>query len=229
MVEEKVRGTCFICGKPIYYGEAWTEVEGKLAHEKCYAPVAEEKVKKEREEYEKKRKEVERAIELGLVKCAICGELIKAWESWTFDEKGRPVHYTCYLESLQTRPFRRVLKKAVERIQAYQTLGPEEAAKIEIEKIERKKEEAALRKALKERLKVEPEMRTKVTIAGKKIYEILMPGVENLDLVSVVKREESIEVTAHTPDVIYFKIIPTKGHIISEKLENGVLTLEVTE
>lgn len=64
-------------------------------------------------------------------------------------------------------------------------------------------------------------------LSNKIVYEIELPGVENLKDVIINKLENSIEIKAFSKDKAYFKLIPLNLPILSYKLEEGKLILEL--
>ncbi len=72
----------------------------------------------------------------------------------------------------------------------------------------------------------EPETNLK-RLPEKIIYELKLPGVKNLEDVSIVRRENSIEIKAIGNKKSYSKVINIGLPIINYELEKGLLTLEL--
>ncbi|MFQ6136559.1 MAG: zinc ribbon domain-containing protein [Candidatus Hydrothermarchaeales archaeon] len=78
--------------------------------------------------------------------------------------------------------------------------------------------------------KVTEEPETKMRrIGGKLEVKVKVPGVKSEDDIDVRKLEESIEIRAYAGDKAYFTLfsVPPRARILSKKLENEELTLEV--
>lgn len=75
---------------------------------------------------------------------------------------------------------------------------------------------------------IEPEA-TFNKLPGKLTVEVKTPGVESIEDVDVLEMGTSIEVRAYHGDTLYFKIInvPKKSAILSKKVENGKILLEM--
>ena len=72
------------------------------------------------------------------------------------------------------------------------------------------------------------EAETKVRrLSNKVVYEISMPGVDNLDNITINKLENSIEIKAFAKDKAYFKLLPINLPILNYKLEDEKLLLEL--
>jgi len=72
------------------------------------------------------------------------------------------------------------------------------------------------------------EAETKVRrLSNKIIYEISLPGVDNLNNVVINKLENSTEIKAFAKDKAYFKLIPLNFPILNYKLKDGKLILEL--
>jgi len=63
-------------------------------------------------------------------------------------------------------------------------------------------------------------------LSNKLVYELEVPGVENIDDVIINKLENSVEIKAIAKDMIYSKLIPIKMPLQSYKVEKGILVLE---
>lgn len=74
--------------------------------------------------------------------------------------------------------------------------------------------------------KQEPSTQIK-RLSNKLIYEIDVPGVKSIKDISIIQLENSIEIKAIGKDKAYFKLIPLSYPIVSEKLSNGKLVLEL--
>jgi hypothetical protein len=71
------------------------------------------------------------------------------------------------------------------------------------------------------------EAETKVRrLSNKLIYELDLPGVQDIKDVIINKLESSIEIKAFAKDKAYFKLLPVKLTILDYKLEDGKLILE---
>lgn len=80
--------------------------------------------------------------------------------------------------------------------------------------------------------KVTEEPHTEIKrVNGKLLVRIKVPGVKSEEDVELQRMEESIEVRAYTEDKAYFTLfsVPRGYRILSKKLENGELILEVGE
>jgi hypothetical protein len=64
-------------------------------------------------------------------------------------------------------------------------------------------------------------------MSGKVIYELAIPGVENIEDVLINRLENSIEIKAISEDKVYSKILNVKLPIIGYKLNEGNLVLEL--
>ena len=75
---------------------------------------------------------------------------------------------------------------------------------------------------------IEPEA-TFNKLPGKLLVEVRTPGVESIEDVDVLEMGTSVEVRAYHGDTLYFKIInvPKKSAILSKKVENGKIFLEM--
>jgi hypothetical protein len=70
---------------------------------------------------------------------------------------------------------------------------------------------------------IEPQMQRKDNT-----FIILLPEVKGLENIEIRELDESIEIKATNGDKVYFKIIPIKDvQVVSKKLEDGKLTLEI--
>jgi RNA polymerase subunit RPABC4/transcription elongation factor Spt4 len=102
--------------------------------------------------------------------------------------------------------------------------------KVETKKIVEKKKEDTF---TKERIKkftnlIKEEPKTNIRrLANKVIYEIEMPEVKEIDDVSILKLENSIEIKAVGEKKAYKKIIPINLPIINYDLSEGRLILEL--
>lgn len=76
--------------------------------------------------------------------------------------------------------------------------------------------------------KSEPETNLR-RLENKIIYEINIPGVKDIEDVSIVKMEKSIEVRAVANDRAYVKIIPIDMEISAYEFSKGKLILELIE
>lgn len=65
---------------------------------------------------------------------------------------------------------------------------------------------------------------------GKLIVEVDAPGVKSLDDVDVLEMGTSVEVRAYSGETLYFKIIsvPKKSSVLSKKVEDGKVVLEMS-
>jgi hypothetical protein len=74
------------------------------------------------------------------------------------------------------------------------------------------------------------EAETKVRrMSNRIIYEISLPGVKKIDNIFINKLENSIEIKAFSKDKVYFKLIPVNLPILSHKLKEEKLFLELSE
>jgi len=64
-------------------------------------------------------------------------------------------------------------------------------------------------------------------LAGKLVYEIAMPGVEDIDDVLINQLESSIEIKALSKNKVYSKTLKVNLPIINYELEKGNFTLEL--
>jgi hypothetical protein len=70
---------------------------------------------------------------------------------------------------------------------------------------------------------IEPQMQRKDNT-----FIILLPEVKGLENIEIRELDESIEIKAVNGDKVYFKIIPIRNmQVVSKKLEDGKLTLEI--
>jgi HSP20 family molecular chaperone IbpA len=102
--------------------------------------------------------------------------------------------------------------------------------KVEAKKIiEKKKEDTFTKERIKKFASFEKEEpKTNVRrLANKVIYEIEMPGVKEIDDISILKLENSIEIKAVGEKKAYKKIIPINLPIINYDLSEGRLILEL--
>jgi HSP20 family molecular chaperone IbpA len=102
--------------------------------------------------------------------------------------------------------------------------------KIEVKKIvEKKKEDTFTKERIKKFAGLEKEEpKTNVRrLANKVIYELEMPGVKEIDDVSILKLENSIEIKAVGEKKAYKKIIPINLPLINYGLSEGKLILEL--
>jgi hypothetical protein len=118
-------------------------------------------------------------------------------------------------------------------------VSPEEFSNRRVGKIERtenkqqkinKNREISSEKIEKFKSLPKKEAKSKVMrLGGKIVYEIAMPGVENLDDVLINQLENSIEIRALSKDRVYSKIININLPISKYKLDEGNLILELKE
>jgi hypothetical protein len=118
-------------------------------------------------------------------------------------------------------------------------VSPEEFSQRRIGKIERaenkqpkinKNREISEEKIKKFKSLPKKEAKSKVRrLGGKIVYEIAMPGVEDLDDVLINQLENSIEIKALSKDKVYSKIININLPISKYKLDEGNLILELKE
>lgn len=88
---------------------------------------------------------------------------------------------------------------------------------------ERQPEAKAERQIPKGAEVVEPKISVK---DGGRLVEVLLPGVNSEENISVRQLENSVEVRAFTDRKIYFTIIPLRfRHLEEQSFENGLLTL----
>jgi hypothetical protein len=102
--------------------------------------------------------------------------------------------------------------------------------KVETKKIvEKKKEDTFTKERIKKFSSLEKEEpKTNVRrLANKVIYEINMPDVTEIDDISILKLENSIEIKAVGKDKAYKKIIPINLPITNYNLSEGKLILEL--
>jgi HSP20 family molecular chaperone IbpA len=102
--------------------------------------------------------------------------------------------------------------------------------KVESQKIvEKKKEDTFTKERIKKFASLEKEEpKTNVRrLANKVIYEIEMPGVKEINDISILKLENSIEIKAVGEKKAYKKIIPINLPIINYGLSEGRLILEL--
>ena len=72
------------------------------------------------------------------------------------------------------------------------------------------------------------EAETKVRrLSNRIIYEIDLPGVSDLNNILINKLENSIEIKAFSQDKVYVKLLPVRLQILSYKLEDEKLVLEL--
>jgi len=64
-------------------------------------------------------------------------------------------------------------------------------------------------------------------LSNRVIYEIDVPGVSNLENVMINKLENSIEIKAFSQNKVYVKLLPVKLPLLSYKLEQEKLILEL--
>lgn len=73
------------------------------------------------------------------------------------------------------------------------------------------------------------EAETKIRrLSNKVLYEVDVPGVENIKKVFVTKLENSIEIKAFSKDTAFFKLIPISLPLEKYSLKNGKLILELS-
>jgi hypothetical protein len=102
--------------------------------------------------------------------------------------------------------------------------------KVEAKKIiEKKKEDTFTKERIKkfaELKKEEPKTNVR-RLANKVIYEIEMPDVKDMDNISILKLENSIEIKAVGEKKAYKKVIPINLPIINYGISEGKLILEL--
>ena len=100
-------------------------------------------------------------------------------------------------------------------------MGEEQPKKVNVSKMPREKMEKFSK--LK---RIEPVSRVK-RLGGKVIYELEVPGVEDLEDVLINRLESSIEIRALAKDKSYSKIINVNLPILRYGLDNGNLIIEM--
>lgn len=66
-------------------------------------------------------------------------------------------------------------------------------------------------------------------LPDKIIYEIIIPGVNSIEDISIIKLENSIEIKAVSKNKAYSKVIPINLEIVNYEIQKGKLILELTE
>lgn len=109
------------------------------------------------------------------------------------------------------------------KISSFGEMQKPQEAKREI--ISKRMKEDSLRN-LKNLPREEPKTNIR-RLSDKVVYEIIIPGVESSDDISINRLENSIEVKAIAKDRIYTKNLPFALPIIDFKFDKGKLTLEL--